>query len=449
MKQQKRKSLEEADVRRLLGEISAPGSIADFTRSLHSAFGNIIRRRAEIPSDSLPFQCDEIPWYELGARPSSPSARPTRTLDYATANYFVQDAGSLLALAVANAEKKAKTKLQVCDLCASPGGKASALLEHLSGTNGFLLANEVIRSRVAPLAVNLARTGSDRYAISSLDPDQLADRLAGVFDLVLIDAPCSGQAMFSRGKQSRSAFSDQQIEHSAARQRRILDAAVKLLKSGGQLVYSTCTFAYSENEAQIERLLSVGVAETTQCSRLRDYQSADGCYRLWPHQHQCAGAFAGSMQIQSEHLPQTIHRFKRSREKPLVELSTWYENGMDDLRFKQTSANLVAWPSNAPEWTEKIACGGPELAYRTGNTWKPAHFGALRRCVSALPIQHVDVDEKLANDFLQGQTIATEIKDWAVVLFKNRPLGWIKGSRGIGKNHLPGYARFNGPLTAR
>jgi 16S rRNA C967 or C1407 C5-methylase (RsmB/RsmF family) len=105
------------------------------------------------------------------------------------------------------------------------------------------------------LEFNLARHGSTRYVISSLDPDEMARRLPAEFDAVLVDAPCSGQSLVGRGKQTASAFAPNTIEHCAARQVRILDAAASLVRPGGRLVYSTCTFAYAENEGQIESFL--------------------------------------------------------------------------------------------------------------------------------------------------------------------------------------------------
>ncbi len=132
--------------------------------------------------------------------------------------------------------------------------KASGLLEQL-GNGGWLVANEVIGSRVNVLRYNLARIGNPRYLVLSEDSQVLAQQLAGQFDVVLVDAPCSGQTLTIKDKRSENAFDKKQIEHSAARQRRILRDAIRLLKVGGRLIYSTCTFADEENEGQIAQLL--------------------------------------------------------------------------------------------------------------------------------------------------------------------------------------------------
>ena len=222
-----------------LGQVELPQQeVGDFIAALSARYPSVLRCRRDVVDSELPFPTDPIKWYRWGRRSIDVSVRPSRCLAYAAADYYLQDAASLLALAACGCDQDFKFDTQqpggpvVCDLCASPGGKASALLEAI-GSSGYLLANEPIRSRVAPLAFNLARTGYDRFAISSLDPEVLASTLGGVFDLVVIDAPCSGQALLGRGKQSVSALSPHQIAHRRARQQRILAAATNLLKPGG------------------------------------------------------------------------------------------------------------------------------------------------------------------------------------------------------------------------
>ena len=93
-----------------------------------------------------------------------------------------------------------------------------------------------------------------------------------------------------------------------------------------------------------------------------------------------------------------------------------------------------------------IAVNGPEIAYRTGQTWKPAHAGAIRELTGRISSQTCEIDAEKANLYMQGQTLSVDINGWATVIYDGRPLGWIKASQGIGKNHLPSHARFNGDL---
>ena len=430
---------------------------ASFITALQQRYENVLRVRRHADS-KLPFQTQPVPWYSLGRRLDQSDVKPSQHLLYAAGEYYLQDAGSLLALAACGAESQQLSGLTVCDLCAAPGGKASALLEAI-GPEGFLLANEPIRSRVAPLTYNLARTGSDRFAVSCMDPDRLAETLASQFDLVLVDAPCSGQALMGRGKQTQAALSTKQIQHSAARQQRILDSAVRLLRPGGQLVYSTCTFAQAENEAQVDRLVSRGSIDPLSVPKLQQYQSGPGTYRLWPHLHQCAGSFAAAMtNVSDDDFTTNSVRRKKSKKQrdqdkdtariiQSIALKDWFDLPAQSLRLKLSDAVLYGWPENTPDWIADVAVDGPELSHRTGQTWKPAHAAAIRRSALYGSGLTLDVDAETAVRFLGGAAIACQSKGWHVVRFLGLPLGWVKASSGTGKNHLPHAARFTVPLN--
>jgi NOL1/NOP2/fmu family ribosome biogenesis protein len=116
------------------------------------------------------------------------------------------------------------------------------------------------------------------------------------------------------------------------------------------------------------------------------------------------------------------------------------------VRLWQTDSRLIGWPDDAPRWVESIAFAGPELAHRTGQTWKPAHAAALRRVESCTAACHIDLDATAARRYLRGETIGVQTNGWQVARYGGRPLGWIKGSAGIGKNHLPTSARSRGEL---
>jgi 16S rRNA C967 or C1407 C5-methylase (RsmB/RsmF family)/NOL1/NOP2/fmu family ribosome biogenesis protein len=461
-----------------------PLGLPAFVETLFQRHPNALRLRHGLAADQVPFELQRIPWYSAGYRAADERARPTRTLSYAGGDFYVQDAGSMLALAACNADQDAGSPRLICDLCAAPGGKASALLESIG--RGFLLANEPIKSRIAPLAYNLARTGSDRYAISAMDPQRLADRLEGLFDLVLVDAPCSGQALLSRGKQQLAAFSEKQVEHSAARARRILTAAMRLLRVGGKLVFSTCTFAEAENESQVRWMLSQAAMTPSPVGRLAEYESDDSgcCYRLWPQLHHCAGSFAASLQkdaafhainaaaeeslqADARQANRERRRGKKSRNASARKTSSgntssiefcdevfdWFDSRPSRLTVK--GAVAWAWPGDAPEWVETVSIAGPELAYRTGRTWKPAHGAALRCDAEVKPVESVDVGDAAAKAYLRGEPIATgdrgvsdehqrrATRGWCVVRHAGRSLGWIKVSGNIAKNHLPAAARLD------
>jgi len=428
----------------LLDSLRLSGSTEAFSTALFRRFPKAIRLRRDVSPAALPLTTVPVPWYPLGRWPHPESMSPTRVLNFPAGDYYLQDAGSLLALAVAGTETDRLHGKLICDLCAAPGGKATALVEAI-GNSGFVLANETVRSRLGALKLNLARTGSDRWTISSLDPERLAGRLGGIFDIVLVDAPCSGQALLGRGKQNQAALTSKQIMHSAARQRRILDAAVRLARPGGLLVYSTCTFAEAENETQVRRLVADGAAVPHPVNRFADYQTEPACYRLWPHLHDCAGAFAATLLIEQSDRP-GAESVKTNRIQSVPEvLDKWYSVPKSLMRCWQSESIRCGIPADAPAWVEEISIAGPELAHRVGQTWRPAHAGALRRGACSCAAQTCRVDDQTAKQFLRGESIPCCDTGWAVVCWQDRPLGWVKADGAQGKNHLPKAARMHIP----
>jgi 16S rRNA C967 or C1407 C5-methylase (RsmB/RsmF family) len=405
----------------------------------------------------LPMPAENVAWHPLGRLvPANP--RPSQYLAYAAGDFFIQDAGSLLALALIDLQPDHV----VCDLCAAPGGKASAILERM-GSRGWLLANETIHSRLAPLEYNLARTGNDRYLVSQLDPLPLCMLAPGRFDVVLVDAPCSGQTLVGRGKQSSASFTARQVAHSAARQQRILRAASSLVREGGQLIYSTCTFAIEENEAPIEQLCHEDPHwQPDPHDALAAWESPRmrGCYRLWPHRQPTAGAFAARLRRVGPPAPPPPFPTtdQASNNKPsAAKHPPSFRTPRDDRRTSHRHESLdqpwgtlrdvivdtigqrsFAWPADVPADLRALARSGPEVSYQTGKTWRPSHSLALRNSNHWQPDHKQTVDDAAAIRFLSGQPIPTDTPDhWTLILWRDRPLGWLKGTR----NHLPPHAR--------
>ena len=109
---------------------------------------------------------------------------------------------------------------------------------------------------------------------------------------------------------------------------------------------------------------------------------------------------------------------------------------------------VFGWPSDGPDWVDELAVAGPELLHRTGQTWKPAHAAALRRGEARIARNRLDIDSELACRFAIGESIPCEPAGWQVVYYDGRPLGWVKGVSGVGKNQLPTAARSRVPMTA-
>ena len=164
--------------------------------------------------------------------------------------FYVQEPSAMSAVTVLDVQPGDK----VLDLCAAPGGKSTQIASRLGGT-GLLWANEIVRPRAHILLSNIERMGVKNAVVSNMSPDALCTRLAGFFDKVLVDAPCSGEGMFRKDRDAVYEWSLEHTQSCAVRQKAIMDSAAAAVRPGGVLVYSTCTFSHDENEGVIEHFL--------------------------------------------------------------------------------------------------------------------------------------------------------------------------------------------------
>jgi 16S rRNA C967 or C1407 C5-methylase (RsmB/RsmF family)/NOL1/NOP2/fmu family ribosome biogenesis protein len=395
-------------------------------------------------SASLPFPTEPIPWF-AGGLFCTETHQPGRYLAHAAGDYFVQDAGSMLALALMDAQPHE----WIADVCAAPGAKASALLETVGPGGGFLLANEPIRGRLPALAYNLARVGFPRCLLTAVDPERLDAVWIEAFDAVLVDAPCSGQTLVGRGKQSKASFTENQVTHSAARQQRILAAAARLVRPGGRLVYSTCTFATEENEEVIASFLQQHARwEVEAVPHLEVWRSprAPGGYRLYPHRDRCAGSYAVRLR-QIDGSSTSMASVARAATVPLEDLRIAGElvGKISPGSVVRHSTRWEAWPlALSPEiarQAERLGLQGAEVAYQPGKHWMPSHALALRRDADWEPAEMFDLSDAQAQAYLQGHPLPTGPTGWCVAVWRGRPLGWLHGTAARMNNSLPPAAR--------
>jgi SAM-dependent methyltransferase len=361
----------------------------------------------------------------------------------------------------------------VCDLCAAPGGKASGILERL-GAGGFLLANEPIHSRGEILRYMLSRVGSLRYAVTQFDPDALISKFSETFDAVLVDAPCSGQTMVVSGKRDRNAFDVKQIEHSAERQRRILRAAIRLLRPGGRLVYSTCTYAVEENESQVRWLQEEfpNAWEPLKNPKLAKWSSPlePGCYRLWPHREATSGAFGAGLRLVkelpcSERLPEQSWRshLKNSKQAKSDGWRIGSSEKSDIEMFGELRDATLAIhgdgfhrgiSQDAPDHLLQSIppSAWAELADIRKKRALPHHGLAMLSPEWFVPKDLLNLDLKTAKFFLAGQSIPIEetgrangaFEGWKVAVWQENRLGWLKMAGNRYNNHLPSQGYWLG-----
>ncbi len=387
---------------------------------------------------------EPVPWYPRWGRYVR-EGRPGADIAHFAGAYYMQDPSAMSAVAVLDPQPGEK----ILDLCAAPGGKTGQIAAGI-GLSGVLVSNEVETSRARMLAGNLERLGIANAAVVSAMPDVLAEKWPEMFDAVLCDAPCSGEGMFRRDPGARSEWTERSPEGCAARQRPILEAAVAMLKPGGRLVYSTCTFNVHENEENVRWLL-----DTHPELRAGEFElsgvgkSEGGCIRLWPHKIDGEGHFAALLVKENAERPAKKER--RKAEKKTVENHTELlqklikETGANFGRFEGWNIEILEdrmmlVPTKMPE-TKGIYCVRRGLpAGRIGRSHiEPDHSLAMTLPPEE-PGRVCNLKEEQTEVWLRGESIEIALSGrgkWVWVHHDGLPLGWGKYSEGQIKNHLP------------
>jgi len=352
---------------------------------------------------------------------------------------------------------------RVLDLAAAPGGKTTQIAGKL-GAVGVVVANEVERSRLQALTDNLDRWGSWRVAVCSEPVERLAERLPpGSFDRVLLDAPCSGEGLFRRSAAARAQWRPGHVRGNAERQRRLLRHAARLVRPGGVLVYSTCTFAPEENEQQVAaflaehqgwEVLEIPWREGFAPGRPDWCQDApagiERTVRLWPHRlrgdgHFVArlGAGAGGCQPARGRAPRPRGRGPARGSGAGDTLAAWRAFAAEMVR-EPLAAPMVAGERAYLVPDEELAATGLRwfrpglpLGRRRPGRFEPAHALALALGPAAVR-RHLALDPRLAREFLRGETLpSAEPAGWVLVAMGNWPLGWGRVAGGALKSQVP------------
>lgn len=339
---------------------------------------------------------------------------------------------------------------RVLDMCAAPGGKSTQVASLMDG-RGILVANEIIYSRAKILRSNIERNGVRNAIVTNNSPDEMARAYGGYFDNVIVDAPCSGEGMFLKEPQARDMWSEEYVYECAARQLNILESSDKCLKEGGYLVYSTCTFNKYENERVIEEFSKkhgyelINIDNIGACGRTAGMPQT---IKVFPHRHGGAGHFVALMRKISANEKCTekfIESFKNYRgndaEQLFAELSA---NQWGELR--QFKDGLYILPNKMPiaKGINVLSAGVKAFDIIGGTRLQPHH--ALAMAIRRDEAQKVvEMDECEAHRYLKGETLPTyqAIKGFALATIDGYPLGLVKVSDGMAKNHLPKGIRIN------
>lgn len=312
----------------------------------------------------------------------------------------------------------------VLDLCAAPGGKSAQLAAKMC--SGVLFSNEIVPGRAAVLAGNLERMGVVNAIVTNAEPKQICEKLKGLCDAVLVDAPCAGEAMFRKDEQAVRDWSLEHVETCAVRQRAILADAVNALKPGGQLVYATCSFSPQENEQTVQWLLDRNPDLALVTMR-----------RLYPHTSAGEGQFFALVRRAGERVPTPLFLGKSDRIPALDTFSDAVRLFEGQKKLLKDGRVLLLPPTPCALDGVRLVRAGLLLGEVRGSRFEPAH--ALAVAGKTTPLVNtcaLTFDEAMR--YLKGETLEkTAPKGYGAATYEGHALGLYKASDGMLKNHYP------------
>ncbi len=388
--------------------------------SHHGLRVNPLRKNACEKILRLPFLLGKIDYVENGYY-VDPEGKPSAHPYYAAGLYYLQEPSAMLPadrLPVYQGDL-------ILDLCAAPGGKSTALLAKLNGS-GLLVANDISASRARPLVKNLELYGGTNYFVTAEDPKKLSGTYGQIFDKILVDAPCSGEGMFRRDPSLIRDWETRGPDYYAPLQKEILSEAVSMLRPGGMLLYSTCTFSTQENEEQILNLLEEypqlhSVKIPARDGLCEGFLGLTDAVRAFPHKLKGEGHFLALLRKDGREDAQTDHGITSAAVKNAKlpsELLCFLDGILHDIN-KDRILILQEQVYLMPEGYERIMRStirflrtGLLLGSIKNNRFKPSQALALSlhaddyRFVLNLPSE----DERVKR-YLRGETIPTDLPD--------------------------------------
>ncbi len=428
-----------------------------------------------------------VPWCSTGFY-YPPQLHPGKSPYHEAGAYYIQEPSAMAPAAYLDAQPGEK----ILDLCAAPGGKSTQIAGSMQG-KGLLISNEIHPARARILAENIERMGISNAIVTNMAPAELAPHFPLFFDRIMVDAPCSGEGMFRKNEEVITQWSPENVALCAKRQQEILAQADLMLRPGGRMVYSTCTFSPEEDEQCIlqfldshplYRLIQVPLYEGMQHGLIKEAESA---IRLWPHKLHGEGHFvavlqkgettgdsaktdsssyrlsAGDLQLSDNEviLPgkknkNTGHQVskKRDRTEQKCAISPDYSllsAFLQEVLVAPLSGHLTSFGEQIyllPDQISslqglKVLRAGLHLGQLSGKRFLPGHALALSLQPAKVK-NYVNLDTsdpqqlQTAIRFISGETFPYEGKNgWYLICIDGYSLGWGKLAGSIMKNHYP------------
>lgn len=402
-----------------------------------------------------PFHLEPIPWTEEGFYYDEQD-RPGKHPYHEAGLYYVQEPSAMAVGELADP----KPGERVLDLCAAPGGKTTHLAAKMKQT-GLLVTNEIHPSRAKILSQNVERMGIKNALVLNETPERLASRFPNFFDRILVDAPCSGEGMFRKNEEACKEWSMDHVESCSVRQLQIIDHAATMLKGGGRLVYSTCTFSPEENEGVISQFLKKH--SNFELEKMKMYEGfskgrpewvincvkeVERTIRLWPHKLRGEGHFIAVMRkIDGE---ETKNFNKEEGIKHNKTLKDFYSFSEENLckapsgKYIVFGEHLYLIPEEMPSLKYlRVLRPGLHIGTFKKNRFEPAHAFALAlKGEDVVHKKNFNAEEIIP--YLKGESMATDgSKGWYLMEVDGYSIGWGKLVDNTIKNHYPKGLRWN------
>lgn len=413
-------------------------------------------------ADAILPESDRVPWENNGYYyKETPEFMPGRSPFHHAGVYYIQEPSAMAPVNFLDV----RPGMCVLDLCAAPGGKSTQIASFLKN-KGLLIANETVPDRARILSGNIERLGIINALVTSCDPAFLSDRYPAAFDRILVDAPCSGEGMFRRDPAAVKEWSAENVRRCVMRQEEILKAAAIMLKPGGRMVYSTCTFGKEENEKQIAEFLRSHEDFHPACVRpltgMRE-GGMKGTLRIWPQDNCGEGHFMAVLERNGE-LNAASYGYRGLTEpclsgKPLQGLAVFRDfikeviaDGevksrlSDNKNLFASGKNLCLMPEGGlPALSRlKYLRAGTELGEIKKDRFIPSHSLAMALSPGEVNICHeLDPGGEEVKRYLAGESLdisnmpEAQKKGWCLVTTGCISLGWGRISGGVMKNHYP------------
>lgn len=422
---------------------------------------NPLKAEREQFLERAPFSLTEVPWAADGFYYGGLDA-PGKHPYHEAGVYYIQEPSAMAPAAYLEAKPGEK----ILDLCAAPGGKSTQIAAAMQG-EGLLISNEIHPARAKILAENIERMGIKNAVVTNETPKKLAEMFEEYFDRIMVDAPCSGEGMFRKNEDACEEWSLENVKICAERQEEILDCAASMLRRGGRLVYSTCTFAPAENEESISRFLErhpeFFIVKVKKADGMSDGNPAwcehpaaqiEDTIRLWPHKLRGEGHYVAVLEKEGDVTEGYLGYCRNGEQKGISEkeCKEYHEFCREYLRKELPGTvflfgeQLYLAPEGMPSLAGlKVLRPGLHLGTLKKNRFEPSHALALAlKPDDVKQVVPLCSEEKEIQMYLNGQTLNYEgEKGWYLVAVDGYSIGWGKLAGGILKNHYPKGLRIH------